>query len=142
MLVSWRRISRKGVRLGKLSGDILLNGAIASRRSTSASVMAGSKAASQRCGRSTMGGVGGIELSVEHQIAFGAADTGEACALFRFGIRRLQIVHGARFDGNQAGPAASSAASRIDSHPLRPREFEQVSCAGLPADGFGRPAEG
>ena len=40
-----------GVRFGNFSASIWLNGAIVSRRFTTASVMSGSNAASQRCGR-------------------------------------------------------------------------------------------
>ena len=43
-----------------VQGVVTLNGAVASKRSTSASVMFASKAVSQRCGRSRMVGAAGI----------------------------------------------------------------------------------
>ena len=60
MLVSFRRISMSGVRLENFAASIAENGAMASRRPTAASVISESKATSQRCGRSMVGGVGGI----------------------------------------------------------------------------------
>src|ERR1044071_4334139 len=52
MLVSCLRMSRNWRRGGKFSGRIFENGGIENSRSTTTSVIFGSNAASQRCGRS------------------------------------------------------------------------------------------
>src|SRR5438046_6696793 len=126
MLGSCRTISRKGVRLGNFSAFMSRKGAMASRRSTAASVMSGSNAASQRCGRSTIGDVGGMS-GVQNQIAFRAADARQAGALFRLGVRRFQVIHFSRFNGDQARTATAGAATGVNPHALRAREVEQVS---------------
>src|SRR5476649_1680197 len=106
---SLRRISRSGVRLGNLSGSILLNGAMASRRSSVASDMSGSNAASQRCGRSRMVGAAGIS-GVEDEIVFRAAHAGEAGARLRLRVGLFEIMHAAGFDGDGARPATARTA--------------------------------
>src|SRR2546426_1868217 len=58
-------------------------------------------------------------LRVEYQIVFRAVDAGEASALFRFGIRRLQIVHTPRLNGDEARAATAGATTRINPHALR-----------------------
>src|SRR5438128_2270564 len=63
MRVSCLRISRKESRAGKFSGRIPKNGGMDRSRLTSASVIFGSNAASQRCGRSKVGGAVGMSVN-------------------------------------------------------------------------------
>src|SRR6267378_867056 len=91
MLVSCLRKSRSCNRGGKFSGRIFEKGGIDKSRSTSASVICGSNAASHRCGRSrvvreeailihhqasTSRSVLGLQMQVRHERSSGFASAG------------------------------------------------------------------
>src|SRR5712671_5462357 len=108
MLVSFLRISRNGSLAGKLSARIFENGGIDNSRSTSASVICGSRAASQRCGRSrvvreeaisihhqasTSRSVLGLQMQVRHERSSGFASAGTTYSTYPDFTATRQVPH-------------------------------------------------
>ena len=81
-------------------------------------------------------------LRIQNQIVFRTADAGEATAGLGRGVRLLEIINLAGFDGDDARAATARAAARINLHALRLGELQNIFQRRFPVDGLVRAREG